>query len=100
MAERGPPIGPGPGIERPWICLSNADGACPQEWLESMAKCFRSAFGQEVALNSPFKGGYTIRRHASELPWIQLELSRAGLMPNREKRGRVLQAMKEWCNAR
>lgn len=97
MAAMGPPIGPGAGIERPWICLSNADETCPREWLESLARCFEQAFEHEVALNDPFRGGYIVRRHASELPWVQLELSRAGFMPDDQKHERVLQALQMWC---
>lgn len=97
MATKGPPIGPGPGIERPWVCLSNGDGTCPQEWIESLAKCFARAFDHDVAINDPFKGGYIIRSHANELPWVQLELSRAAFMSNDEKHLRVLSALQEWC---
>jgi N-formylglutamate deformylase len=97
MAAKGPPIGPGAGIERPWICLSNADGTCSPEWFESLAECFEQAFEHEVALNDPFRGGYIIRRHAGELPWVQLELSRAGFMPDAQKHTCVLKALRRWC---
>ena len=39
MAAEGPPVGPDPGVERPPICLSNGEGTCPMEWLESLASC-------------------------------------------------------------
>jgi formiminoglutamase len=98
MAAVGPPIGPGPGIERPRLCLSNADGTCPEEWLQGLARCCENAFGAAVSLNDPFKGGYIIRTHATELPWVQLELSRAPFMQNSEKRGCVLKALETWCS--
>ncbi|MDY7108472.1 MAG: N-formylglutamate amidohydrolase [Planctomycetota bacterium] len=97
MAALGPPIGPGAGEERPAVCLSNGDGTCPAEWLESMARCFEQAFERDVAINDPFRGGYIIRAHADELPWMQVELSRAPFLSNAEKRKRVLAALAEWC---
>ena len=97
MAAKGPPIDPGPGVERPWICLSNGEGTCQQEWIESLAECFSRAFGHDVAINDPFKGGFITRTHANELPWMQLELSRAPFMSNTEKHLRLLSALQEWC---
>lgn len=97
MAVKGPPIGPGPGVERPWICLGNGEGTCPPEWIESLAGYFARAFDHDVAINEPFKGGYIIQLHASELPWIQLELSRAPFMSDDEKYARVLSALRAWC---
>ena len=96
MAAIGPPIGPGPGVERPCICLSNGDGTCPQQWMTSLAECFSRTFSHEVAINDPFKGGFITRSHASELPWVQLEISRAPFMSNAEKHLRVLAAFQEW----
>ena len=96
MAAQGPPVGPHPGRPRPQVCLSNADGACLDSMLESMAKCFAAEF-DEVTLNAPFKGGHIIRRHAAKRPWIQLELSRAPFATDTEKRARVLAALRRWC---
>lgn len=98
MAAKGPPVGPGPGIERPWVCLSNGDGTCPQGCMESLADCLTRAFEHDVAISNPFQGGYIIRAHAGELPWVQLELSRAPFMSYTEKHARVLSALKEWCD--
>ena len=97
MAAVGPPMGPDPGQERPWVCLSHADGICPAAWLETMADCFRETFGDHVAINEPFRGGYIIRSHAEELPWIQVELSRGDFLSIAEKRQRVLQAITRFC---
>jgi formiminoglutamase len=99
MAAKGPPIGPGAGIERPHVCLSNADGTCPDAWIRSMAACFERAFGEPPAINDPFRGGWVVRSHARELPWIQVELSRAMFFSNDEKRRRVLAALEAWCSA-
>jgi N-formylglutamate deformylase len=96
MAERGPPVAPDAGVERPWICLSNGDGTCPDKWLEWLGMCMVQEFGGNVALNEPFKGGYIMRTHAVEMPWIQLELSRAPFMTDMEKREKVLAALKKW----
>jgi len=97
MAAIGPPVGPDPGQERPWVCLSHAEGTCPDVWLETMADCFREAFGDHVAINEPFRGGYIIRLHAEEMPWMQVELSRGDFLANAEKHQRVLQAITRFC---
>jgi N-formylglutamate amidohydrolase len=97
MAAKGPPIGPGPAVERPRVCLSNADGTCPEDWLKSLAGCIERAFACPVSLNDPFKGGFIIRSHAHELPWVQLELSRAPFLIPAQKRRRALDALGEWC---
>jgi formiminoglutamase len=98
MAASGPPVGPDPGVERPWVCLSNADGTtCPQEWIESLKNCFEGVFGPNVRINDPFKGGFITRSHAAELPWLQLELSRGPFMSNAEKRRAVLHGLTRWC---
>lgn len=99
MAAHGPPIGPNPGIRRPLLCLSNAEGTCPRAWLEALKGSFEASFRLPVALNDPFKGGHIIRSHASELPWVQLEISRAPFLTNRDKRARVLGAMDQWCRS-
>lgn len=96
MAAQGPPVGPDPGLERPWVCLSNGDGTCPSEWLESLQGCFEKEFGPNVSVNRPFRGGYITRTHAAEMPWLQLELSRAPFLSNREKREGVLAALTDW----
>jgi len=98
MAAKGPPVGPDPGIERPWVCLSNADKTCKPEWIESLASCFERAFQHNISINVPFRGGYIIQSHAAEMPWVQLELSRAAFMTNREKRSCVLTALRTWSD--
>jgi hypothetical protein len=54
-------------------------------------------FERDVSINHPFKGGYIVRSHAKELPWIQLELSRVPFCSNEEKSAMVLEALKGWC---
>lgn len=98
MLAIGPPIGPGPGIERPWVCLSNADGTCPQDWIEALRRCFQEVFDGPVTINDPFRGGYITRTHAAEMPWVQLELSRAPFLSTAAKRERVLAALTKWCH--
>lgn len=97
MAPNGPPVGPDPGKQRPLICLSNAGFTCPPDWLTSLAASFEKTFETKVSLNVPFKGGYIIRSHARELPWVQLELSRSDSLSNAEKSRRVIAALKHWC---
>lgn len=97
MAAHGPPIGPDPGAERPWVCLSNADSTCPRAWIERLARCFEVSFERSVFINKPFTGGYIVRTHASEMPWVQLEVSRAPFLTGVEKRERVIAALTAWC---
>lgn len=97
MLAVGPDAGPGAGAARPEICLSNADGTCSPDWLASLAECLEAAFGLPVSRNDPFTGGYIIRAHAGERPWVQLELSRAPFASVAEKRRAVLTALGEFC---
>ncbi len=98
MAAIGPPIGPGAGRERPRVSLSNADGTCPSDWMEELVECFEDAFQCRVAVNDPFRGGYIIRSHAAELPWVQLELTRAPCCTAATKRAQTLKALRAWCH--
>lgn len=93
MAAVGPRIGPMAGKERPKICLSNDEGTCPKEWFDLLSECLDVAFELEVSRNHPFRGGYIIREHFKELPWVQLELSRRDWISNEEKRERLLQGL-------
>jgi N-formylglutamate amidohydrolase len=97
MVETAPPIDPDPGTPRPKVCISNAFGTCPDSWLKDLGRAFESAFGAEVKINTPFKGGYIIRSHAKEMPWAQIEISRGGFMSEGEKAGRVMDAIRSWC---
>jgi len=99
MASSGPPVGPDPESVRPMVCLSNADGTCPEEWFCLLADCLSEAFSCEVSLNKPFRGGYIIRHHANEISWLQLELSRDNSLSNEYKRNAVISALKQWCKA-
>lgn len=99
MAAFGPPVGPDPGAERPEVCLSDADGTLPRDWFERLIDRFRAAFDGEVAVNRPFRGGYIVRAHSLERPWVQLELSRAPFDSDAGKRRRVLAAISSWCAA-
>lgn len=96
MADIGPPTSPDPGKKRPLICLSNAVTACPLNWLESLSKLLQVVFNQEVAINRPFSGGYIIRRHGSEMPWMQLEFSRTKMFSPQQKREGLFKALQEW----
>lgn len=96
MAAEGPPVGPDPGVERPWVCLGNADGTCPQPWIDGLRDVFEEIFGGRVTINDPFAGGYITRHHAAEMPWLQLELSRAPFATDPEKREGVRAALRAW----
>lgn len=97
MAAEGPPVGPDAGRPRPLLCLCDAGGTLPGEWLRSLADCLESAFDTRPAVNDPFQGGYIIRAHSAELPWVQLEISRADFMSPAEKRKRILDSFRRFC---
>jgi len=97
MAAVGPPVGPDPGQPRPAICLSNADGTCPAEWMDRLVSCFEEAFERPVSVNTPFRGGYIIRAHARERPWVQVELSRECFLSHVQKHEKILQSITSFC---
>lgn len=96
MAAEGPPVGPDPGKTRPWVCLSHADGTCPDAWIEALRDAFQMVLNGPVTINDPFQGGYIIRTHAAEAPWIQIELSRGDFATAARKRERLIQALTLW----
>ena len=97
MAAAGPPVGPDPGRERPWICVSDAGGTAPAGLRDSLIECLKAEFEGPVLLNDPFGGGFIIREHSGALPWLQLEFSRAPFLALEEKRRRLLVALERWC---
>lgn len=98
MAAVGPPVGPDPGRDRPWVCVSNAGGTCPQEWIDTLRDGFQQQLDGPVRVNDPFRGGYITRSHSSEMPWVQIELSRADYLPYDAKRRMVLAALQHWAD--
>lgn len=96
MAAQGPPVGPDAGKTRPHLCLSDYGGTCPRAWTLSLAACLERAFEAEVDINHPFRGGYIIRSHTKEVPWIQLELSRGRFMNDEDKSECVQKALWAW----
>jgi len=98
MSATGPPVGPDPGRARPLVCLSNGGNTCPEPWLEIMAACFAGVFGEPVAINTPFRGGYIIRAHAGEMPWLQLEISQTAAFSDDFKSDCVLEGLQTFCH--
>jgi N-formylglutamate amidohydrolase len=98
MAAHGPPVGPDPGVERPQVCLGNADGTCPREWIESLQTCLQQRFPGAVTINDPFAGGYITRHHGREMPWIQLELSRGPFAQDALKSFWILESLRAWSS--
>lgn len=92
MAAEAPPISPDAGTTRPEICLGNLHGrSFPETWTTILLQSFQDVFPSlEVTLNEPFAGGYITRTHATEIPWIQVEISRSQFLPLRELRQRVI----------
>ncbi len=100
MATEGPPIGPGEGIKRPEICLSDREGkTLPPGWMDLLAKCFTECFGFEAAINHPFKGGNLIQSHYPELPWLQLEIRRDFFFSNQIKKEKIIESLKKFITA-
>ena len=95
MAAHGPPVGPDAGKERPWICLGNRGGTCPDAWIAALKDCFEERIGSNVTINEPFGGGYITRKHSAEMPWLQLEISRAPFLSDPDKSGMVRMALIE-----
>lgn len=93
MASVGPLVGPDTGKPRPAVCLSNAYGTCPEQWIQIMKDCFESTIKDEVRINDPFAGGHIIRSHGNEIPWIQIEISRGDFMSIPQKREGVITAL-------
>ena len=99
MAAVGPPVGPDTGQPRPNVCLSDGQGTTfPSPWMRRLVLSFADAFGCEIAVNEPFRGGYISRSHANEMPWIQLELSRGPFLTSAEKRQCVVAALADFCS--
>jgi formiminoglutamase len=98
MAEIGPPVSPDSGQERPLICVSDADGTFPADWLKIIKDCFQQSFQVEVSLNRPFKGGHIIQSHASEIPWVQIEISRSEHVDNGNKKRKFLDSIEKFCS--
>ena len=97
MAVVGPPVGPDAGKSRPLVCLSNAEGTCPDAWVQSLADCFQKIFPQQqIAINDPFKGGYIIRNYSAGIPWLQIEVSRTDRISNIDKRAGIIKALFAW----
>ena len=99
MAATAPPVAPDVGRERPRVCLGNGDGSLPDSWFDLLFRAFEREFDGGVTRNDPFGGGFITRHHASERPWVQVELSRAPFASNPEKGRRVLRALEAFCEA-
>jgi len=98
MSAVGPPVGPDPGRTRPLVCLSNADGTCPREWILNLAGCLSEAYREKVSINVPFQGGYITRSHAAEMPWLQIEISRTDSYSVTFKRDGLLEGLHRFCH--
>lgn len=89
------PVGPSThkdaGMPRPRVCLANNGdrsgeqrpgtlATCPASWIAALAGAFREELGAgaEVAINTPFSGGFISNAHYWHrgIPWIQIEVSR------------------------
>jgi formiminoglutamase len=99
MAAEAPPISPRPGTPRPRACVSNQKGeTCPDEWARAFAKALEARLGSPVTVNDPFLGGYITKSRPGNIPWLQLELSRAPFATNEEKSSAVCGSILELCS--
>jgi N-formylglutamate deformylase len=98
MSVIGPPLAPDPGRKRPLICLSNGNGTCPEEWISSLASCLTIVFKEQVAINTPFRGGHITRSHGVEMPWVQIEISQTDAYSNAFKRNCMLDGLQRFCH--
>jgi N-formylglutamate amidohydrolase len=94
MAAAGPPVGPDPGRPRPRLCLGDLEGAsCDGRWTAALARCLAEAFGEEVRVNDPFRGGWITRSRPGGIPWLQLEISREPWIPAAAKSAALARAL-------
>lgn len=100
MAAHGPPVGPDPGVERPWICLGDARGAaCDPAWTRALQQRLQASLGvSHVTYNAPFSGGYITRSRPGGLPWIQIEMSRGDWASPADKRAVLRAALSDWLD--
>ncbi len=100
MAAKGATLADDRGIERPLISVADNEGSSlPVAWREEFTACLQQAFDLPVAINHPFRGGHITSCHSNELPWIQLEFSRAGFYSLEEKHRRLLLALQSFCRS-
>jgi hypothetical protein len=67
------------------------------EWARALRDAFAARFDGAVTIDDPFAGGYVTRRHAAEMPWVQVELARTTRETYSAQRAGVLAALTEWC---
>ena len=96
MAGQGPPVAPDAGRRRPLVCIGDGEGACPRGWAEALVQGFARRIAGEVSLNRPFSGGHIARFHGREMPWVQIEISRAPFATDAEKAELVLAVLRDW----
>ena len=96
MAAFAPPIATDRGKKRPAACVSNANAACDTSLMLLFAEILEDLIQQKVAVNNPFMGGYIIRKHSVEIPWLQIEFSRSPFMTNDEKRLALFETVIKW----
>jgi formiminoglutamase len=82
MAAIGPEIAKDKGEKRPLMCLGNAWGkTCSEQLITKLSDCFCRSFGfqpHDIKINKPFAGGYITQTYGNiNVPWIQVEMSRA-----------------------
>lgn len=97
MASHGPPSSADAGRARPQICLGMADGTCPLDWVVSLRAELSRYFNGPITINRPLPGGYTIRAHAHELPWLQLAIVQQPEYSLSQQRQALFQALSAWC---
>jgi N-formylglutamate deformylase len=84
----------------PLVTLSNGKGTCSDDTMDSLAECFARAFGATPAISHPETGGYSIRRHATELQWVEIQISQIGPLSLEAKAKAMKIALELWSSRR
>lgn len=99
MFAIGPSSAKDAGKERPYVCISNGEGTCPDTLVKEMVEIFKREFYGNVKWNDPFTGGYITRFHSSEMPWLQIEISRGDFMKTTEKYQKTLKSLRKFVDS-
>lgn len=88
------------GDDEALVTLSNGKGTCSDDTMESLAECFARAFGAAPAISRVETGGYSIRRHSTELEWVEIRLARRGALTSDGKAKAMRIALELWSRRR
>ena len=86
-------------VSQPWIRLTTVKGSiCPDYWVELLAECFEDQFKSEISVEKADEDSSILSQHSKEMPWIKLEVVSGFFMTNKEKKLKILNALRQWIN--